>query len=153
MAAKTTPKQRGPGRPFQKGQSGNPAGRAAGSRNKVSLLCQGLLDGQAEELVRRAVDMALSGNEQMLKACLERLVPPRKDGPLPADAVKLPPLRPENLAQASAAVVRAVARGALTPAEGRALQDMLENYRRAAELTDVEKRLAALEAAQKEMRR
>ena len=37
MAEATAPEQhrRGPGRPFQPGQSGNPAGRALGSRNKL----------------------------------------------------------------------------------------------------------------------
>lgn len=34
IAVKTAPKQRG--KPFQKGQSGNPAGRPKGSRNRLS---------------------------------------------------------------------------------------------------------------------
>jgi hypothetical protein len=47
MAANTDGKQRrGPGRRFEKGQSGNPAGRAKGSRNKATIALQALLDEQ-----------------------------------------------------------------------------------------------------------
>jgi len=138
---------------FAPGQSGNPAGRPRGARNKATLAVMELLDGEAVGLTRKAVELALAGDTTALRLCLERLCPAPKDAPLAVDALKLPTLCPGNMAQANAAVVRAVARGALTPAEGRALQDMLESYRRAVELTDMEKRLAALEAMQEELRR
>jgi hypothetical protein len=44
---------------FVKGVSGNPAGRPIGSRNRKSLICEALLDGDAEGLTRRAIEMAL----------------------------------------------------------------------------------------------
>ncbi len=37
---------------FQKGISGNPNGRPTGSRNKLTLMAEALLDDEAEELVR-----------------------------------------------------------------------------------------------------
>jgi hypothetical protein len=46
---------------FQKGQSGNPAGRPRGSRNKTTVLMQNLLDGEAEEIARKAIEMAKAG--------------------------------------------------------------------------------------------
>jgi len=59
---------------FQKGQSGNPAGRPKGSRDKRTELRE-LLEPHAEELVLRAVNMALEGDITALKMCLDRLIP------------------------------------------------------------------------------
>jgi hypothetical protein len=48
MANKTVYQQRG--RPFAKGESGNPGGRPIGSRNKTTIALENLLDGQAEAI-------------------------------------------------------------------------------------------------------
>ncbi|HMD66380.1 MAG TPA: DUF5681 domain-containing protein [Stellaceae bacterium] len=53
--------RRGRGRPFQKGQSGNPAGRARGSINPATRAAELLLDGEATALTRKAVELALAG--------------------------------------------------------------------------------------------
>ena len=49
------------GRPFEKGRSGHPGGRRAGSRNKKTLAAA-LLEGESEALTKRAVELALAGN-------------------------------------------------------------------------------------------
>jgi len=46
---------------FKPGQSGNPAGRPHGARHKTTLAVEALLDGEAEGLTRKAVEMALAG--------------------------------------------------------------------------------------------
>src|SRR5579864_1929965 len=81
-------RRRGPGRPFSKGVSGNPAGRPVGSRNAVTEMAQALLDGEADALVRRCVELALDGNPAAMKLCLERLVPRRGR----AVKLELPPI-------------------------------------------------------------
>jgi hypothetical protein len=43
---------------FQKGQSGNPLGRAPGARNKATLIAEALLQGEAAELTRTAIERA-----------------------------------------------------------------------------------------------
>jgi hypothetical protein len=53
---------RGPGRPFKKGQSGNPAARPIGSRHKTTLAMESLLDGEADTIVRKAIEMAKDGD-------------------------------------------------------------------------------------------
>src|SRR3954471_17099679 len=112
-AAKTAGQQRG--RPFQAGQSGNPRGRPVGSRHKATLAAEALLDGEAEELTRTAIDLAKTGDTTALRLCLERVCPPRRDRPV---AFALPAI--ENVAdltKASTALLQAVASGELTPAE------------------------------------
>lgn len=146
MTAKTAKKQRG--KPFKPGQSGNPGGRPKGSRHRVTLAVEALLDGEAEKLTRKAVELALEGDTTALKLCLERLCPPRKDRPIDAGAIKLPPLKASNLAQAQAAVARALAGGRLAPSEADALARVLEAHRKAVEIQDLEERLAKIEAAQ-----
>src|SRR5215204_7316148 len=76
----TEPKQRP--RLFQPGQSGNPAGRPPGSRNKTTLAVDALLDGEAEALTRKAIELAKAGDMVALRLCLDRVCPPRKDRPV-----------------------------------------------------------------------
>ena len=131
--------------PFEPGQSGNPAGKARGTRNKVTLAIEALLDGEAEALTRKAIELAKAGDMAALRLCMDRLAPPRKDRlvmfELPtitcaADAVK-----------ASAALVAAVADGDLTPAEAGELGKLIEAYVKALEATDFAARLENLERA------
>ena len=70
MTANSEPKQRGG---FQPGQSGNPAGKPKGARNKTTLAVEALLDGEAEALTRKAIERALEGDSVALRLCLERI--------------------------------------------------------------------------------
>jgi hypothetical protein len=60
------------GRPFVKGRSGNPTGRRYGSCNKKTLTAAVLLDGEAEALTRKAVELALAGDRTALRLCIEK---------------------------------------------------------------------------------
>ena len=64
------------------GRSGNPAGKAKGTRNRTTLAIEALLAGEAEELTRKAIEMAKEGDGPALRMCLDRLAPPRKDAPV-----------------------------------------------------------------------
>src|ERR1700693_659671 len=70
-AENTTKEQRG--KPFTPGASGNPDGRPKGSRNKSTLALEALLDGQAEALTQKAVELALAGDITALRLCLDRI--------------------------------------------------------------------------------
>ena len=72
------PAKQARGRPFEKGRSGHPAGRRAGSRNKKTLAAAALLEGESEALTRRAVELALAGDQAALRLCLDRTVAPRR---------------------------------------------------------------------------
>jgi hypothetical protein len=84
---------------FSKGTSGNPSGRPLGSRNHATVLMESLLEGKAEELLQKAVEMALAGDTTALRLCMDRLMPPRKDRPI---KLSLPPI--DTVQQISLAV-------------------------------------------------
>jgi hypothetical protein len=111
--------------------------------NKITLAAQALLDGEAEALTRKVVELAKGGNPMALRLCLERLLPPRKDRPI---NFTLPKIKgAEDLAQALGAILEAVANGEITPGEGQILTNILEAYRKGLETSDLEARIAALE--------
>jgi hypothetical protein len=129
--------------PFEPGHSGNPAGKTKGTRNKVTLAIEALLDGEAEALTRKAIELAKSGDMTALRLCLDRLAPPRKDRHV---VFELPPVAcAADAVKASAALVAAVAEGDLTPAEAAELGKLIESYVRALEATDFATRLDNLE--------
>ena len=128
---------------FKPGQSGNPNGRPAGSRHRTTLAIDALLDGDAERLTRKAIEMALRGDGTAMRLCLDRIAPARKDRPVP---FTLPTLETAADAKgAAAAIVRAVSDGDLTPSEAAELSKILDNFLRVVEATEFEARLEALE--------
>ena len=127
------------GRPFE---PGNP-GRPKGSRNKATLAAEALLDGEAEALTRKAIELALAGDVTALRLCWDRIVPARKDRPVP---FALPNLEhASDAVMASAAIVEAVANGDLTPSEAAELSKVIDGFARALEAADFEERLSRLE--------
>jgi hypothetical protein len=128
------------GRRFTAGNSGRPKG----ARNKTTLAVEALLDGEAETITRKAIEMALAGDTTAMRLVLERICPPRKERPV---AFTLPKLEtPADAVAASAALVEAVARGELTPGEAGELSKLVEGFTKAVELHDIAARLEKLEA-------
>jgi hypothetical protein len=128
---------------FQKGQSGNPKGRALGSRNKATQNAELLLDGEAEALTRRALELALEGDRAALKLCLERIIPPRRSRPVP---LGVPPVSGTgDLGATMAAITNAAIAGRITPGEAAELARVVEIFVRAVETSDFDRRLEELE--------
>ena len=121
------------GRPFEKGRSGNPAGRRPGSRNKATLAAAALLAEESEALTRKAFELALAGDPTALRLCIERLLPPCRER-----AVKfiLPPIEnTDDISAAMQAVTAALARGDITPGEAATIAAVVETFARAIETT------------------
>ena len=128
---------------FQKGQSGNPHGRPAGSRNSATLACEALLEGQAEALTQKAVEMALAGDPMALRICLERICPVRKDRVV---RFPLPPITSaRDAADIAAAIAEAVAAGHVTPSEAAELAKVVDVYVRAYQTAELSDRVACVE--------
>ncbi len=134
-----------PDRRFRKGQSGNPAGRKPGCRNRATMAAEALLEGEGEALTRKAIELALEGDTTALKLCLERIVPRRRSRTLSFDHPRIDKV--SDLAQAIGSIFRDVAGGKLRLDEGATLVGMLEAKRRAVETVELEQRLRALETS------
>lgn len=128
---------------FKPGQSGNPGGRPKGALNATTRMVQALLDGDAEDIVRKAIELAKAGDGPVLRAVLERIAPARKDNPVSLD---LPPVETAADAKAaSSAVLASVAAGDITPGEGQSVMALLTAHRAIVETQELEARIAALE--------
>ncbi len=131
------PKTRG--RPFKKGNPGRPKG----ARHKITRAAEELLDGEAEAITRKAIELAQNGDITAIRLCLERIIPPLRHRPL---HIALPAGETAaDVLAALSATIAAVAEGEVTPDEGAALVGLLESQRKALETVDLEGRLAALE--------
>jgi hypothetical protein len=129
------------GRPFEPGNPGKPKG----ARNRASLAAAALLDGEAEALTRKAVEMALAGDTTALRLCLERILPPRKER---AAAVELPLLlTAADVVPATSKLIEAVSAGQLTPTEASEIGKLIESFAKSLLVHEIEGRLATLEAS------
>ena len=133
--------------PFQKGQSGNPRGRKPGTRNRATLAVESLMEGQAEALSRKAVELALQGNLLALRLCLDRVAPLRKGRAVPIEMNAVATFA--DLAAAHLQIVNAMGCGLLSPEEAAAAATALDRAVCAIERQELEQRIEALELKEK----
>lgn len=128
---------------FQKGRSGNPKGKPKGARNRTTLLAESLLEGEAEALIRKAVQLALEGDQLCLRICLERIAPVKKDAPI---RVELPDVAAvADIPKLLSAITTSIREGAITPSETGALIGLTNVFRKSLETVELETRIAVLE--------
>ena len=128
---------------WPKGNSGNPAGRPPGSRNKSTLFFEELLSDQGEALIQKAIQLSLKGDTVALRLCLERICPPRKDRTL--EMPELTGFHP--VSSALPLILTAVGEGRLTPGEAESLARVVESQIRVVEVEELARRVAELERA------
>jgi hypothetical protein len=144
MVADVSAGQQRRGRPFQPGQSGNPRGRPAGARNRVTTMLDHLAEADAADVLRAIIAKARAGDPRCADLVLSRIWPQRKGRAVTFD---LPPLvTATDLSAALGIIATAIASGELTPEEGQSVAAVLEMQRRAIELVELETRVATLEA-------
>lgn len=118
-------------------------GRPMGARNKTTLAVEALLDGEADAITRKAIDMALEGDGPAIRLCLERLLPARKDSPV---VFTLPRIETAmDAVTASSALLSAVAAGDVTPEEAGKVMGLLTAHKQLVEICDLESRVREIE--------
>jgi Family of unknown function (DUF5681) len=130
---------------FKPGQSGNPAGRAAGSRNKKTLAAEAALFEHAQELVADLVTRAKNGEPAAMRLAMDRILPVGRGRPLP---IELPPVRSTEDAQIAAGVImEALKEGALSAREAVDLINVVGALTRLNGAIELIKKIARTEVA------
>jgi hypothetical protein len=128
---------------WPKGASGNRSGRPRGSRNKATLAMEALLQEGADQLINKAMAMALEGDTAAMRLCLERILPARRDRLLHLD---LPPTQTaKDISQAISAILTAIGEGQITPGEGEMMSNILATQTEVFAVEEIESRLEKIE--------
>jgi hypothetical protein len=107
--------------PFAKGQSGNPAGRPVGSRNKFTREMHAAFEHGGPILIQQLFELAGDGNPAAMRQCLDRLM-----GKLRPSAVQLPsPDSPNYVLEALTEIHRALGAGEIASDEAARLVDFV----------------------------
>lgn len=139
----TERKRKAPAHAWKKGQSGNPAGRPQGSRNRATVMALSLMEGAAEEIAQAVVNAARGGDLGAARIVLERLAPPLRERPITIDLPDTSTI--EGISKAQQAIIEAVGMGELLPGEGNSLAALVEARRKALETQELEQRISMLE--------
>ena len=122
-------------------------GRPKGGRNRATVTVETLLDVEAENLTRKAIELAKDGNITALRLCLERILPVRKDRPVVFELPKIETV--EDAVKAQAWLIQAVADGDLRPDQAKIISGLLTEYRDSIKLEDLAVRVADIEEGMK----
>ena len=142
MNPEKTGQKQGKDTRFKPGQSGNPAGKPKGAKNRTTVMTQALLEGEAEILVRKLIELATAGNLTALKVCVDRLCPPMKAQTAP---IKVHIPETGSIADIANSFIKAAADGLLPPDVAAQLVSAVGTLARVVEIDELKERLAALE--------
>jgi len=128
------------GRPFEPGNNFG-RGRPKGSGNRKP--ANHLVDDYSEHLLRKCVALAMEGNMQAMRMCIDLINPARRAACVKVNLPQIETVQDVN--QAAEKVTRAIRRGDLSPSEGQTLINVLEGRSRLIEKLELEGRIATLE--------
>jgi uncharacterized protein DUF5681 len=130
---------------FQKGQSGNPAGRPRGARNKLSLLAESRFAEEGGALVDMLIKVAKTGDVAALRLYIDRICPPQRDRPV---AIELPEMKTAaDAVGAIGAIMAAIGAGDLGVHEAAELTNVVTGFSQTITAAQLERRLDEVEKA------
>ena len=132
--------------PFQPGVSGNPLGRPSGIKSKRTLLVEQLFEGDALAVGKKALKMALAGNEVCIILILDRVAPAPRGRRV---RFALPQVSSsDDLVAVVNSILRATSEAVISIEEAASLTAAVESGARIVEVAQLAERVAALEARQ-----
>ncbi len=130
------------------GQSGNPRGKKSGTRNKVTILAEKLIQSDLEDILAKLVSMAKGGDIEAIKLIITRLVPPARERTVKFEAPKI--TSAADLTQTINNIVEALAKGQITPTEASNITSVIERLKNLRENEEFRERLDEVEGYVKE---
>ncbi|WP_133126810.1 DUF5681 domain-containing protein [Legionella nagasakiensis] len=128
---------------YKKGQSGNPTGKKVGTLNKRTKLAK-LLEPHAEKLVDKTVELALDGDVNALRLCIERLIPKATSQNIELDIKDFNIESLDNLSAVGKEIILSIASGAISPDDARQLMGVLDAQRKLVEHVDIVRKVDEL---------
>lgn len=125
---------------FTKGQSGNPCGKKPGTLNRRTQLSK-LLEPHAEKLINKTVELALEGDVNALRLCIERLIPKSTSQPIQFEFNAIDLENINNLSLLGKTIISSVSSGFILPEEGQKLMDIVDSQRKLIEHVDMSRKL------------
>ncbi len=125
---------------FKPGESGNPDGRPKGSKDKRTQYREMFRD-EAENLIKKAVEMAKDGDSSMMRLCIDRIVSPYRARD---QKVKLDDLT-GTLTDKGEKIIETMSAGVIAPSDAAKMLQVLVAQARIVELDELDKRVSRLE--------
>jgi hypothetical protein len=128
---------------FQQGESGNPAGRPRGARNRRSLAAESMFDRDGPQIIEQLIALAKDGDIAAIRLCVDRICPRPRDRPV---SFELPPVSTATDAIAAMGVImEAIGDGDLSPHEAAELTKVVTGLSHAIVTAELEQRLRGVE--------
>lgn len=142
MAEVSGRKQRGGGRPFKPGESGNPAGRPKGSGQAAKL--RDAIGQDVPDIIAKLVDLAKGGDVSAARLLLDRVVPALRPESQPVEIIGL---ASGSLTERAEAAIAAAGRGEVPADLAAQLVTAVGGLARITEIAELRDRLEAIEHA------
>lgn len=130
---------------FEVGKSGNPNGRPQGSGHRQKIFAA-IIEPHKDALFQTAINLALGGNEAMLRLFLERMLPRPGDNVASVDLATINIKKTDGLLSYGENILKAVASGEMTPEQAKTIMSSLDLQRRQIESSELADRVGSIES-------